>query len=681
MIFQNPAYLFGLFAIALPIIIHLFNFQKYKPVLFSNLQFLLNIQSKTKRHSQLKRLILLFLRILIIISLVFAFAQPILPENNKLKNISNSNFHALYIDNSQSMTGLNEEGISLLDEAKQKSHEIIEEFGLNDKFMILSNNFDGGSFRFINRDEALLAIDELKISNLTRNFDDVIKRINDEFTKIETGSKFISIISDFQKPSSDINFTLFDSNTTSLLFLLEHKIKSNIYIDSCWFELPIVKSNQLLTLNVSIRNESDENFDMMPVSLKINGEDISSAVFDIQAGTSKIVKLNYIEKNTGICYCEIKTDDKGPFNYDDEFYFTYNIQNNINVLELFEKNPSTYLKALYLSDSIFSYTSVGIRNIDYSSLNNYDLIIISDLSDIASGTTTELQKYVSNGGVLLIIPSIEADPTKLNSFSQVISNVQYQGIDTTKTQISEISSEFMLFRNVFEELPHIIDLPTISKRFRLVPQTTLIPIIKLMDGNVFLGLNKQDAGEIYYLSATLNDQSGNFHRHALIVPTLLNLALYAKKNQDIYYIIGSTNKISIKTPDLKMDDAIRLINIKSKKEFIPASSILSNKIQLSIFSTDIEPNNYQMVSSGSIISGIAFNRNPSESKMVFQNREQINKIIKDNQLMNVKVAERNQSIQKIIQSALNHGKSLKGGLILISLLLIIIETFVLRFYK
>ncbi|MFA6868191.1 MAG: BatA domain-containing protein, partial [Bacteroidales bacterium] len=76
MIFLYPSFLFGLFALVIPIIVHLFNFRKYKIFYFSNTQFLQSLQQQTKHQSQVKKLIVLALRLLAITAIVMAFARP-----------------------------------------------------------------------------------------------------------------------------------------------------------------------------------------------------------------------------------------------------------------------------------------------------------------------------------------------------------------------------------------------------------------------------------------------------------------------------------------------------------------------------------------------------------------------------------------------------------------------------
>ena len=77
--FAYPEFLYALFAIAIPIIIHLFNFRKFKKIYFSNVEFLKEVQQETQAKSKLKHLLILLSRILAIVFLVFAFAQPFIP--------------------------------------------------------------------------------------------------------------------------------------------------------------------------------------------------------------------------------------------------------------------------------------------------------------------------------------------------------------------------------------------------------------------------------------------------------------------------------------------------------------------------------------------------------------------------------------------------------------------------
>ena len=61
MIYQNPQILYALLALAIPIVIHLFNFRKHEKIYFSSIRFLEEIKTKNKKKRNLKNLIRQFL--------------------------------------------------------------------------------------------------------------------------------------------------------------------------------------------------------------------------------------------------------------------------------------------------------------------------------------------------------------------------------------------------------------------------------------------------------------------------------------------------------------------------------------------------------------------------------------------------------------------------------------------
>ena len=107
--FVHPGFLWALFALAIPIIIHLFNFRRYKVIYFSSLKFIKHVDQQTRSTQKLKHLLILALRLLAITALVLAFAQPYFPVERS-GNGGGKPVLAIYIDNSFSMTAKGTEG-------------------------------------------------------------------------------------------------------------------------------------------------------------------------------------------------------------------------------------------------------------------------------------------------------------------------------------------------------------------------------------------------------------------------------------------------------------------------------------------------------------------------------------------------------------------------------------------
>ncbi|MBT8220109.1 MAG: BatA domain-containing protein, partial [Bacteroidia bacterium] len=79
--FLYPSFLWALLLLAVPIIIHLFHFRRFKKVLFTNVRFLKELKEETTARSKLKNLLVLLARLLALAALVLAFAQPFIPQD------------------------------------------------------------------------------------------------------------------------------------------------------------------------------------------------------------------------------------------------------------------------------------------------------------------------------------------------------------------------------------------------------------------------------------------------------------------------------------------------------------------------------------------------------------------------------------------------------------------------
>ena len=122
MTFANPLFLIGLAAVLVPIVIHLFNFRRYKTVYFSNVKMLEDIKRKTRREQTVQQLVVLALRISGIAALVLAFAQPaIAPKEQAGKK---GNLITVFLDNSYSME-TSTENSSLLYDAVDAAKSIV----------------------------------------------------------------------------------------------------------------------------------------------------------------------------------------------------------------------------------------------------------------------------------------------------------------------------------------------------------------------------------------------------------------------------------------------------------------------------------------------------------------------------------------------------------------------------
>lgn len=101
--FLVPAFLAGLAALAIPLLMHLRHRDKDRPFRFPSLMFLEQLPIRTSQRQRITDWPLLLLRALAVAALVFAFARPVLTDRTVTKGDSRRRAVVLVVDRSLSM--------------------------------------------------------------------------------------------------------------------------------------------------------------------------------------------------------------------------------------------------------------------------------------------------------------------------------------------------------------------------------------------------------------------------------------------------------------------------------------------------------------------------------------------------------------------------------------------------
>ncbi|MFM8832989.1 MAG: vWA domain-containing protein, partial [Cytophagales bacterium] len=138
MIFQYPAFLWALLVLAIPIVIHLFNFRKTIRIYFSNTRFLRQIDQETTQQRKVKQYLVLAARLLFLLFLVLAFAQPFLPAS---EDVTATNQVTIYLDNSLSMSSPIDGKLRAIDDAVERAQQLLNSFPPDTRYQIITNDF------------------------------------------------------------------------------------------------------------------------------------------------------------------------------------------------------------------------------------------------------------------------------------------------------------------------------------------------------------------------------------------------------------------------------------------------------------------------------------------------------------------------------------------------------------
>ena len=131
--FKHPEILYFLFALIVPILVHLFQLRRFKKEDFTNVRFLKALSIQTRKSSKIKKWLLLASRLLLLTCIIIAFTQPFV-ESPDSKNANNELY--IILDNSFSMQAKGNKGELL----KRAVQELLEETSENVNFSLLSNS-------------------------------------------------------------------------------------------------------------------------------------------------------------------------------------------------------------------------------------------------------------------------------------------------------------------------------------------------------------------------------------------------------------------------------------------------------------------------------------------------------------------------------------------------------------
>ena len=679
--FLFPTFLIGLAAIAIPIIIHLFNFRKYKKVYFTNVQFLKELKQESDSKSKLKEWLILLMRILAISCLVFAFAQPFIP--GKSKNIQGEKAISIYIDNSFSMESTNKKG-TLLENAKLYAVEIANTYSESDKFQLLTNDFEGKHQRFISKEEFIEQLNDIKISSATKVLEDVIKRQQDFLQNSSSKNKQVFLLSDFQKNSTVINKTGIDTNLSIAYIPITSTEINNVFIDSIWFESPIQQLGTQQIIHATIINKSNKDIENGTLKLFINKQQVSLSSFSISVGNAKDVSIGFTVKEKGINKGVLSIEDY-PITYDDQFYFSFNAQTIINALIINGKETKTVnnFRSLMQNDSMFNFIESNEVSIDFSLFSKENIIVLNELTTLTSGLTSEVQKFISNGGSVVLFPNKKVDIVNYNTAFQNLNLPQIVMFDTVKIKTQSINFEQGLYEGVFDKINQQMDLPIVLKHFEFNKVTNSLTQnnVLLQNGSPLIFQHNLSSGKIYVFAIPSDETCSNFLKHALFVPTLIRMSILSLKPTPIYYKTSANEAILVPTISNFSDKPLHIIKDDKKVDIIPEHRIVNNATTLFTQNQIKEAGHYAVVEETVILKSLAFNFDRKESDMNFYSKEELQKQVDENGFKNIRIIEPNEkNIANTIQEE-KDGKQLWKLFLILALVFLAFEILIIRLFK
>ena len=426
--FSSPLFLFGLLGISIPILIHLLTRRQQKQIRFSAVYLLAQSQKRSIRKSRPNRLLLLLARCLAIALFSMALANPLFSFRQSEAFLSASPSSIVFIlDDSYSM-GIRAKDKTLFDSALEHISEELKKSADNSEFSLILASSPARVEQDWTSDKSTMTskLEEQVVSYRTTHIGDAVDKAIKLLESAKQKNKQILLLTDLDKngwqeetffgvsapyPIQVLNFAQLQSNSNEGM------------VQSIQISQEFLTRSRLLRVKAEVKNFST-TVNRTPLSLFLEGKLVKEEILDIPPGQTLVQEFSYpLRKNQPLNGKVQISDDTLPA--DNSRYFPFHPSQNIQVLVV-DGDPKTIShqsESFYLEHALNPF-SVSLSHIDPTvstlaklplrNLSDFSVVILANVRELPPGYELELEKFVLNGGALLLGMGDQVNPKYFN---------------------------------------------------------------------------------------------------------------------------------------------------------------------------------------------------------------------------------------------------------------------------
>ena len=672
--FLYPNMLWGLLALLIPIVIHLFNFRRHKLVYFSNTAVLRSIQQENAKTRKLKYLVTLLLRCLFIAALVLAFAFPYRPEKQLNINTAES-LVGVYIDNSMSMKGQSQR-TTLIEDARQSARDLVHKLNPSNRYLLMTNSFEIQNEYPMNQEEMLDQLDRMSPDGVPVPMGEVLDRFEMLAKQHGFATSTMFVYSDFQRNTFDLSAAKADTAMQIVVVPMTPEFKTNLYIDSVWLASPVVQPGLTNDLNVRIVNQGDKEVKGLPITFTMNGSMAASTTIDLEKNGTQEVVMQFVVDGTGDQCCSVSLNDH-PITFDDTYDFVLGVRPSLSVIELGSEATSCAL--LFEDDEQFRYTLMEPSRFDLDQLSKAQFLIVNETSSLNETLQQTLLNCVADGATLLVFPS-KSDP-KNDAYLLNKLGLSVMELDTNTTVAQDLALRHEFFSDVILDMPQHADLPKVKKHLRMRSNGIPSALLILQNGDPMLFSEKVGQGQAFVMATALDPKWSDLADHSIFVPMMVKMALLGGQLNRLSYIIGQDKMLVLNDMSLEGDHQYLFANSERSFEQMPASEVRNGKVYLYLNDNLPSAGFYDLLVNDSVNRVTAWNESRVESRMDFVDRDEVSKALSNAGFDVAAVLDTSDFATADLVEAMAHQSSQWKLFALIALLALLGEILVLRFWK
>ena len=673
MTFLYPSAFWLLGALSIPIIIHILNRFKVRKVEYSSIALINKLRSSAIYRLNLRKVLLLILRLLFIVSLILVFARPV------TKGFIPGWFAAeqdatlvIILDNSASMTATRN-GKSFLDISKNEVMTLLPNFKKETQIIISQTCPPKIVFKGINISSDIR--NSIKYIEPTNDYDNLWESINNVILDedIDGVIKECVVFSDFRHfPDSSFIKHSEDRNNWKFYFMKYGKMENNLGVTSVSFLNKIKILDQLISIETDVKNTGNNYLKNIPIELSFNNQRVGQVITEFNPDLGKSFLFQAYPIKDGILE-SIITLPEDDYLLDNKWYQTIAIMNKINCGII---GPSLedlthidmVLQSIDPDGAFLNITRISQPKIKRLFLDDFDVILVHNVEGISKEGVKDLEDFLKKGGgVIWFQGDSSIDNFHLDLFSRLNFPQQENSVNSTggvfKTEVVSDQSYFLkdLQKRTIEK-----ELPEIFKYIKVVTSSNHEVHWKLNNDDPLLLEFSKGIGNIFYFSTLLDFGWTDLPIRGMIVPLLYRLLIMTGTDEinTSPVLINELKIIKIKESNLM--NHWEVISPTGKTELIIPNY---DKENIKITQTK-ELGIYEVYNNGKHFTSFPTRLHFKEYSHSFFHENNLNHVFHKSNLRWIDIDE---NLNEVF-SETRHGKSLWNIFLILAIIFLLIET-------
>lgn len=515
----------GAVGAALPVWLHLLQQHKQDPVEFASTMLLERRTDSTTYQRRIKYKLLMALRLLLLLLVALAFAQPFLRKPPAILNAGNK-LQIIVVDNSFSMR----EG-DRLETAKREAGSALSagavaqiwSFGSHVSYLTQSSK---------DRADLTAAINSIGPSDEKSSFAELSRALRDT-ARSQSRPVDVTFITDAQRSALPPSFgdLGLEPGTTLKVVDIGRKLPN--------YTVETVNAPRTLSdLTKAKVNATIAGFHApaakKTVALKVNGKTLKTLTVDVPENGRATAEFTGIEGPYGWLRGEVEITDADALADDNRFFFAIERSDPRKVLLIDEQRgsrASLYLKAALeaSADSFFAIEEMSPGAVANARLANYAFVILHDPGVNAKGIEPALKAYVESGGAILLAagPQTAALPA-----------IPVAGFPANGSRVASRGTQrFFAPANVDPTYPSLRRAGRLegTRFFQFVatePGADVLVAARLEDGSPLLMEKKMGEGRIVIFTSSFDNSTNDLPVKPGFVPLIEQTAAYLGRVED-----------------------------------------------------------------------------------------------------------------------------------------------------